>query len=73
MFGEIARTIDAGRARALAEDVDRYVYEQSKALFICAPNALYAVNRHVDFRAYRATFELADTEGSPEHWSRREQ
>jgi ABC-type transport system substrate-binding protein len=73
MFGELARTIDADRARALAENVDRYVYEQSKALFICAPNALYAVNRHVDFKAYRATFELADTEVAPEHWSRRAQ
>jgi ABC-type transport system substrate-binding protein len=72
IFGELARTIDAERARALAEEIDRYVYDQSKALFICAPNALYAVNRHVDFKAYRATFELADTEVSPEHWSRRE-
>jgi ABC-type transport system substrate-binding protein len=73
IFGELARTIDPERSRALAEQVDRYVYEQAKALFICAPNALYAVNRHVDFKAYRATFELADTEVSAEHWSRREQ
>jgi ABC-type transport system substrate-binding protein len=72
MFAELARTIDPDRARALAEQIDRYVYEQSKALFLCAPNALYAVNRHVDFKAYRATFELADTEVSAEHWSRRE-
>jgi peptide/nickel transport system substrate-binding protein len=72
IFGELARTIDPERSRALAEEIDRYVYDQSKALFICAPNALYAVNRHVDFKAYRATFELADTEVSPEHWSRRE-
>ena len=72
MFGELARTIDADKARAQAEQIDRYVYEQSKALFLCAPNALYAVNRHVDFKAYRATFELADTEVSTEHWSRRE-
>jgi hypothetical protein len=28
--------------------------------------------RHVDFKAYRATFELADTDVSPDHWSRRE-
>lgn len=72
IFGELARTIDPDHARSLAEDIDRYVYEQSKALFLCAPNALYAVNRNVDFKAYRATFELADTEVSPEHWSRRE-
>ncbi len=72
IFGELARTIDADRSRALAEEIDRYVYEQSKALFLCAPNALYAVNRHVEFKAYRATFELADTEVSSNHWSRRE-
>jgi ABC-type transport system substrate-binding protein len=72
IFGELARTIDPERSRALAEEIDRYVYDQSKALFICAPNALYAVNRHVDFKAYRATFELADTEVTAEHWSRRD-
>jgi peptide/nickel transport system substrate-binding protein len=71
MFAELARTIDPDRSRTLAQQIDRYVYDQSKALFLCAPNALYAVNRHVDFKAYRATFELADTEVSPEHWSRR--
>jgi peptide/nickel transport system substrate-binding protein len=60
---------DAARARA--EAVDRHCFEQSKALFLCAPRALYAVNRHVDFKAYRATFELADTTVGAEHWSRR--
>ncbi|MFZ0090495.1 MAG: ABC transporter substrate-binding protein [Solirubrobacteraceae bacterium] len=72
MFAELAQTIDSDRSRALAQQIDRYVYDQSKALFLCAPNALYAVNRHVEFKAYRATFELADTEVSPEHWSRRQ-
>ena len=52
--------------------MDRYCFEQSLALFLVAPQALYAVNRHVDFKAYRATFELADTEVSAQHWSRRE-
>jgi len=73
IFAELARTIDVDRSRALAEQIDRYVYEQSKALFLCAPNALYAVNRHVDFKAYRATFELADTDVSAEHWSRQDE
>jgi ABC-type transport system substrate-binding protein len=72
MFAELARTVDPDRSRILAQQIDRYVYDQSKALFLCAPNALYAVNRHVDFKAYRATFELADTQVSPQHWSRRE-
>ena len=72
-FAELARTTDADEARRRAEEVDRYCFEQSLALFLVAPQALYAVNRHVDFKAYRATFELADTEVSAEHWSRREQ
>jgi peptide/nickel transport system substrate-binding protein len=71
-FGALARTTDPAQARRLAEDIDRYCFEQSKALFLCAPQALYAVNRHVDFTAYRATFELADTEVDPAHWSRRD-
>lgn len=34
------------------------------------PQALYAVNRHVHFRPYRNTFELADTSVDRQHWSR---
>jgi hypothetical protein len=71
LFATLARTTDPHEARRLAEDIDRHCFEQSKALFLCAPQALYAVNKHVDFKAYRATFELADTEVDPAHWSRR--
>jgi ABC-type transport system substrate-binding protein len=71
LFGTLAGTTDPDEGRRLAEEIDRYCFEQSKALFLCAPQALYAVNRHVDFKAYRATFELADTEVDAEHWSRR--
>lgn len=45
-------------------------FEHSKALFLCSPQALYAINKEVDFKAYRATFELADTTVSEAHWSR---
>jgi ABC-type transport system substrate-binding protein len=72
LFRTLARTTDPEEARRLAEEIDRYCFEQSMALFLCAPQALYAVNRHVDFKAYRATFELADTEVDPAHWSRRD-
>ena len=41
------------------------------ALFLCAPRALYAVNNHVDFTAYRTTFEFPECRVSGEHWSRR--
>ena len=71
LFAEMVRQTDGPRAIAVAERIDRYVFEQCKALFLCSPKALYAVNRHVDFKAYKCTFELADTEVSEEHWSRR--
>jgi ABC-type transport system substrate-binding protein len=51
--------------------IDRFVYDESLALFLCAPQALYAVNKHVDFTAYRTTFELPECRVSNEHWSRR--
>ena len=51
--------------------LDALVREEALALFLCAPHALYAVNRHVHFTAYRNTFELAETAVDAEHWSRR--
>ncbi len=51
--------------------LDKLVYEEALALFLCAPRALYAVNKHVDFTPYRTTFELAECRVNPEHWSRR--
>ncbi len=58
-------------AVALAEQIDAYCHDESLALFLCAPQALYAVKRHVTFGAYRTTFELAETEVPEGHWSRR--
>jgi peptide/nickel transport system substrate-binding protein len=67
----MAQSVDPDEARTLAEEIDQYCFEHAKALFLCAPQALYAVNRQVDFKAYRATFELADTTVTRDHWSRR--
>ena len=53
----------------LTTDLDRFAYDQALSVFLCAPQALYAVNRHVAFDGYAATFELAETEVTPEHWS----
>jgi len=50
--------------------IDAFVRREALALFLYAPSALYAVNRHVDFRPYRTSFELAETSVGPEHWSR---
>ena len=70
-FDALVRLTDPEAAQSAAREIDRYCYEEAKALFLCAPHALYAVNRNVNFVAYRTTFELADTTVSEEHWSRR--
>jgi ABC-type oligopeptide transport system substrate-binding subunit len=54
-----------------ANRIDRYVTRQSLALFLVAPQVLYAVNRDVNFIPYATTFELADTSVSSGHWSMR--
>lgn len=69
-FDAMVRETDAEGATRKAEELDRYCFDEAKSLFLCAPQALYAVNRHVEFKAHRATFELADTEVGEAHWSR---
>ncbi len=66
----VRRTSQVGLALA-ANRVDRFVYDEALALFLCAPQALYAVNKHVDFKAYRTSFELAECRVGEGHWSRR--
>ena len=70
-FAALVRQTDAEAAQSIANDIDQYCFAQSKALFLCAPHALYAVNENVDFVAYKTTFELADSTVSEKHWSRR--
>lgn len=68
--GLVGQTAKPMLARA-SYNIDKFVHEEALALFLCAPQALYAVNRHVDFEPYKTTFELADTSVSEQHWSRR--
>ena len=71
LYAKLAqRTSRAAISRA-SYRVDRFVYGEALALFLCAPRALYAVNNHVDFQPYRTTFELPECRVSDEHWSRR--
>ena len=70
LYTEMARQLDGSRLVQLAEQIDRYVFEEALALFLCAPKALYAVNKHVSFGPYRTTFELAEAEVDDAHWSR---
>lgn len=70
LYTEMATQIDGPKLVKVAEQIDRYVFDEALALFLCAPQALYAVNKHVNFGPYRTTFELAETEVDEQHWSR---
>ena len=70
LYTEMTRQLDGSKLVQTAEQIDRYVFEEALALFLCAPKALYAVNKHVSFGPYRTTFELAEAEVDDEHWSR---
>jgi peptide/nickel transport system substrate-binding protein len=69
LMGRFAAEIDADRQADLATEIDQFVYDEALSVFLVAPQALYAVNRHVDFVGHAATFELATTEITAEHWS----
>jgi ABC-type transport system substrate-binding protein len=71
LLARFATATDPVALGSLTTDIDRFVYDQALAVFLCAPQALYAVNRHVAFDGYAATFELAETQVTQQHWSRR--
>jgi ABC-type transport system substrate-binding protein len=71
LLARFATATDPAALGSLTTDIDRLVYDQALSVFLCAPQALYAVNRHVAFDGYAATFELAETQVAPQHWSRR--
>jgi peptide/nickel transport system substrate-binding protein len=62
---------DAQKLTELGKQIDRLVYDEALSAFLCCPMALCAVNRYVKFRGHAATLELAETEVTEEHWSRR--
>lgn len=69
LFTEMAAQTDHHQLLMKAKEIDRYVYDEALALFLCAPQALYAVNKNVHFQPYRTTFELAETWVDDRHWS----
>jgi hypothetical protein len=71
LYGELGEQTSALGLSQVSYRIDKFVYDEALALFLCAPQALYAVNNHVDFTPYHTTFELAECEVSEEHWSRR--
>ncbi len=54
-----------------SHEIDRFVYDEALVLFLCAPEALYAVNKHVTFTPYKTSFDLTGCKVDDEHWSRR--
>jgi len=71
LMGRFAMEIDPDRQGEFAAEIDRFVYDEALSVFLCAPQALYAVNRHVNFVGHAATLELAETEVGEGHWSRK--
>jgi peptide/nickel transport system substrate-binding protein len=71
LYDEMKVQLDGARLVEVAERIDAYCFDQALALFLCAPQALYAVNNHVSFGPYRTTFEIAEVTVDEEHWSRR--
>lgn len=70
----LARSVvetDASKLGELGKHIDRLVYDEALSVFLCCPQALYAVNNHVKFTGYATTLELAETEVDEGHWSRR--
>ena len=71
MMNRFVREIDADKQNELSVEIDRFVYDQALSVFLVSPQALYAVNKNVNFVAHATTLELAETEVTQEHWSRR--
>lgn len=71
LMAEYVRQTDPQKRNALDEQMERLAYDQALSIFLCAPQALYAVNKHVQFVGHATTFEVAETEVDQEHWSRR--
>jgi peptide/nickel transport system substrate-binding protein len=71
LFDRMKVAIDGAELVRIAAEIDRYCFDNALAVFLCAPQALYAVNNHVSFGPYRTTFEIAEVAVDEGHWSRR--
>lgn len=71
LLGKSVVETDGDKLTELAKDIDRLVYDEALNIFLCCPQALVAVNEHVDFTGHAATLELAETSVGENHWSRR--
>jgi ABC-type transport system substrate-binding protein len=60
LYEELVRETSTLKQAQISYHIDKFVYEEALALFLCAPQTLYAVNKRVNVVAYRTTFELAE-------------
>ena len=70
LFARMAVELDGAELVRIAEEIDAYCFDNALAVFLCAPQALYAVNNHVSFGPYKTTFEIAEVTVDEGHWSR---
>ena len=70
-LARLVAAISPAKQVLASAQIDRLVRAEALALFLCSPQKLYAVNREVRFKAYATSFELAETEVTRRHWSRR--
>lgn len=71
LFAELVAQTSQVKQVLASNRIDRYVTQQAFALFLVAPQVLYAVNRDVEFVPYATSFELTDTSVRSGHWSLR--
>jgi peptide/nickel transport system substrate-binding protein len=68
LYEELARQTSYLGQFEVSARIDRFVTDEALALFVCASQALYAVNRHVEFTPYPTSFELAECRVGEGHW-----
>jgi peptide/nickel transport system substrate-binding protein len=71
LMGRSVVETDPAKLGEIGKELDKLVYDEALNVFLCCPQALVAVNKHVDFTGHAATLELAETEVGEGHWSRR--
>lgn len=71
LMGRSIVETDPKKLGDIGKELDKLVYDEALNVFLCCPQALVAVNNHVDFTGHAATLELAETEVGEGHWSRR--
>jgi peptide/nickel transport system substrate-binding protein len=70
LMGRSVVETDPTKLGELGKRLDKLVHDEALNVFLCCPQALVAVNKHVDFTGHAATLELAETEVGEGHWSR---